>query len=300
MTVYAIPTAAISASAVRTSATCYETVQTVVGQETFHILDLPPGSYYVLATWYPAVVTASDTRYASAHGPFGGAYTQAVTCGLEVTCTDHSLIPVTVQAGQVTSGVGVTDWYAQGLFPQIPTNVSQPVRLAPEPAEFASARDAAAYFFQKATAGRYFQSACPVNRACVSLGDQHPGTDSTYFLGTAGSNSDLRPCAVYVSQYGTGWHGDDAVCKPHSPVFPSVGATGVVAGFLGDTGCVNVRHTPGRTGAIVGCIAFGSKVTIDGGPTLLSESDQSLGPIDRLWWHLQGLGWMVHKYLING
>ena len=300
MVVYAIPVNDIRASVVRASATCYGTVETVTNQQTFHILGLAPGSYYVLATWLPAVAAASDPRLASAGRTFGGAYTNAVACGLQYTCTDHSLIPVAVQAGRVTSGVAVTDWYSEGTFPSIPTNAVQPARLGPQPAAYASARDAAIYSVQVATGAKYVQSACPANHACVSLGDQYPGTDSTYFLGTAGSNTDLRGCAAYVSMFDTGWHWDDVVCKSHSPVFPSVGVDGVVAGYIGDTGCVNIRRTAGRAGAIVGCLNFGSKVTIDGGPTLLPESDSSLELTDRLWWHLQGLGWMVHRYLRNG
>jgi hypothetical protein len=52
---------------------------------------------------------------------WGGGYTAAVLCGLSVDCTDHGLLPVTVIAGQVTSGIDPTDWYAEpGAFPPNP------------------------------------------------------------------------------------------------------------------------------------------------------------------------------------
>jgi hypothetical protein len=49
--------------------------------------------------------------------PYPGGYTQAAaTCrGLQPqppppACNDHSLVPVTVAAGQTVSGIDVTDW----------------------------------------------------------------------------------------------------------------------------------------------------------------------------------------------
>jgi hypothetical protein len=68
---------------------------------------VPVGSYYVVAY--------------VAGGDFGGGYTQAVSCGLSVDCTDHSLIPVVVSGGEVTNGVNPQDWYApEGTFPLNP------------------------------------------------------------------------------------------------------------------------------------------------------------------------------------
>src|ERR1700720_329827 len=166
MTVFAIPVTAIIASSVRPSATCFQTVQTVLNQGTFHILDLPPGNYYLLTTWFPAVVAASDPRMVVANRPFGGAYTKAVACGLHYGCDDHSLVPVAVHAGQVTAGIGVTDWYAgPNAFPDVPGNGPQPVKLPPEPTAFSSAANAAIYKAQVATGGVYKQGACPVNRS---------------------------------------------------------------------------------------------------------------------------------------
>ncbi len=85
---------------------------TVAGQNSYAI-DVPVGTYHVVA-------------YAlSAPGvPMGlsAGYTQAVPCGLSVSCTDHSLITVTVTAGTTNVNINPEDWYAPaGAFPAMPT-----------------------------------------------------------------------------------------------------------------------------------------------------------------------------------
>src|SRR5882762_8511810 len=55
MTLYAIPVTAVDAGSVRGQAACFQTVQTVNNQTTYHMLDLAPGNYYVFATRTPAV-----------------------------------------------------------------------------------------------------------------------------------------------------------------------------------------------------------------------------------------------------
>jgi len=275
--------------------------QVVVNQGKFHILGLPSGDYYVLVTWQPAVIATSASPTVAYGDRFGGAYTQAVLCGLLATCIDHSLIAVTVRAGQTTSGIEVSDWYAPpGTFPNLPAALPTRATLPAEPAAFPSAVEAARYYAQLWTGGVYTEAACPANRACVSIASKHDGDASAYFIGTAGSNTDLLSCAIYVSSDSAGWHLSDVLCTHRSAVFPAVGATGVVAGLMGDTQCVNARVTPGRSGKVAGCLALGTTVEIDGGPAFVNDSDLSLGPRDRLWWHLKGRGWMVHTYLRNG
>lgn len=78
-------------------------VNTAENQQSFTFAEVPPGTYVVFA-WLP-------------DGSLGGAYTQAVPCGLSVDCTDHALIEVPVAAGQVSSGVDVADWYEQSAVP---------------------------------------------------------------------------------------------------------------------------------------------------------------------------------------
>jgi hypothetical protein len=44
-------------------------------------------------------------------GKLGGTYSEAVPCGLDASCTDHSLIQVTVEEGQDVMDIDVCDWY---------------------------------------------------------------------------------------------------------------------------------------------------------------------------------------------
>lgn len=82
-------------------------VDTAENQTSYQIDNLPPGEYYVIAY--------------TQDGLLAGGYTQMVPCGLSVECTDHSLIPVVVQAGEVTTGIDPGDWYAPSdAFPPLP------------------------------------------------------------------------------------------------------------------------------------------------------------------------------------
>lgn len=78
-------------------------------QPSFTIDGLPPGVYHIVA------YLESDPQRA-------GAYSQFVLCGLATTCTDHTLVPVSVRAGEAVQGIKVLDWYAKpGTFPARPT-----------------------------------------------------------------------------------------------------------------------------------------------------------------------------------
>jgi hypothetical protein len=72
--------------------------QTHEGQSSY-VVELEPGSYYAYA-WLPEDILG------------GGMYSEAVPCGLQVDCTDHSLIPVIVKPKQEAIGVDICDWYA--------------------------------------------------------------------------------------------------------------------------------------------------------------------------------------------
>lgn len=74
---------------------------TIVNQTYYRFSDLPVATYHVLAY---LIENPSDTLRA--------AYSQAVPCGLTAACSDHSLINVTVVAGQVFQNADVTDWYS--------------------------------------------------------------------------------------------------------------------------------------------------------------------------------------------
>jgi hypothetical protein len=81
-----------------------------------YALNLPVGSYLAYA-WRPG-----DT-------PIGGSYSQAVACGLTVSCTDHSLVPFEVLPGEETTDIDICDWYGQPGDVPVPPGV----QLAPPP-----------------------------------------------------------------------------------------------------------------------------------------------------------------------
>jgi hypothetical protein len=93
-----------------------------------HTQQAPPGSSsYTMAAVEPGIYAV--VGYVEGQGSnLAGAYTPAVSCGLDARCTDHSLIRVTVRAGETVTGVDVRDWYAgPGAFPARPAG-SEPLR----------------------------------------------------------------------------------------------------------------------------------------------------------------------------
>lgn len=82
------------------------------GTGTYQV-QLPPGQYIAYA-WRDG-------------SSLGGSYSQAVPCGLSVSCTDHSLIPFDVSAGSSVSGIDICDWYGG------PDAVPTPVGATPVP-----------------------------------------------------------------------------------------------------------------------------------------------------------------------
>ena len=67
-------------------------------------LEVPPGTYYVMAyVINPSQVGTPQDYFA--------AYSQAVLCGLQVECEDHSLVPVEVQPGESVTDIDPIDWY---------------------------------------------------------------------------------------------------------------------------------------------------------------------------------------------
>jgi hypothetical protein len=97
-----IPPLVVYARNVATGATFG--IATAENQPTFTLSDLPPGVYHVFA-------------WVSDGNGLGGAYTQAVVCGLTAECTDHALIAVPVPAGRTTTGIDIADWYDQSVVP---------------------------------------------------------------------------------------------------------------------------------------------------------------------------------------
>ncbi len=84
-------------------------VDTVQNQSTYRIDSIPAGTYHVVA-----YVLDPASKIA-------GGYSQAVPCGLQVGCNDHTLMDVVVVEAQVTENINPGDWYAtEGAFPPRP------------------------------------------------------------------------------------------------------------------------------------------------------------------------------------
>lgn len=102
-----IPPLTVYAIAVKDSSKYYF-VTTAENQTQFTLDGLEAGDYFVVA-------------YVQGAPSLAGAWSQFVPCGLSANCSDHSLIPVTVEAGKTTQGIEVKDWYAPpGTFPKQP------------------------------------------------------------------------------------------------------------------------------------------------------------------------------------
>lgn len=85
----------------------------VFSENTFRLDELPAGKYHVLA--YLAEPADGSQNMA-------GGYTQSVLCGLNASCTDHTLIDVEVAANSNTPEINPADWYAPaGTLPADPT-----------------------------------------------------------------------------------------------------------------------------------------------------------------------------------
>jgi len=87
-------------------------VHTEVNQPTYTLEGLPAGTYHVVAYPQPSAGIPDDVA---------AGYTQMVPCGLSTACTDHSLIPVEVKAGETVTGIDPGDWFAgPDVFPPNP------------------------------------------------------------------------------------------------------------------------------------------------------------------------------------
>jgi len=165
--------------------------------------------------------------------------------------------------------------------------------LPPAGQTYASAREAAVATARAHAAATLVDTmaACPVNRACISIGAEYDGTQSAYFAGEGGSNADVLACMTYVVHDPTGWRGVRSQCPA---VFPAVGKSGMVwlGGVTASCGA-NVRSSPGLQGKVVVCLQHHTGVSIDGGPAYAPMSS-----MDGIWWHLAGQGWMADDFLI--
>jgi len=276
--IYAISTAGASRGAYST--------ETVAGQFSYTIKGVAAGEYYVYSAVRPLVCKGQGSVV-------GATYSEFATCG-SPSCS-HAPLPVIVKAGATTDRIDPADWYTPDKTvpaPPIEIVMSDPP-LPSAGQNYASAREAAL-----STAGAHAaavivdsMATCPVNRACISLGTEHNGTQSAYFDGEGGSNADVLACMTYVVHDAAGWRGARSQCPA---VFPAVGKSGMVwlGGATASCGA-NVRSAPGPQGKVVACLQHHTGVSIDGGPAYAPMSST-----DGIWWHLAGQGWMADDFLI--
>ena len=119
--------------------------------------------------------------------------------------------------------------------------------------------------------------------AALGASDAMVGTDAGYFHGSRFGSG----CWVYLYQDGAGWHFVDVECAQAPGSLPRIGMDDLVK----VSGCANVRSDPGLQGRVVACLANGATVHVVGGPVYRDG---------KLWWLLQGQGWMVHDSLVGG
>jgi hypothetical protein len=80
----------------------------VAENQASYSLEIESGEYVAFA--YPLEGSFS----------LGGMYSEAVPCGLNAECTDHTLLAFTVLPGQTIEGIDICDWYAQDQVPPPP------------------------------------------------------------------------------------------------------------------------------------------------------------------------------------
>jgi hypothetical protein len=284
--------------AISTEGVRYYRVETVAWQQSYTMLGVAPGDYWVLtAVRGISAPTASEAR-TIAQVRFGAGYTKAVPCGLTVDCTDHSLLSVHVSPRASTTNVDPNDWYAPdpSAYPLVPQPIPSVQTVSSSPESFTTAEEAAAWFGTVTTVGREVRIAadCGLNEACFWLVSNRQGHMAAYFVATAGSNQDLVNCGLYLINVGSGWQTFNARCSAQ-PAFPAVGSSGHVTLLMGETGCVNVHDAPALTARVVACLPDGTTVMIDDGPYYAQPATS--GPSYDYWWHIAGRGWMVHQYL---
>ncbi len=104
-----VPPLNVYAIKVSGSGPAFYKVATTKNQSSYTLSNVVAGTYNVIA--YPQDTTNKNV----------GAYSKFVTCGLNVSCSDHALIVVTVEADKTVNEINPFDWYAPaGTFPAEP------------------------------------------------------------------------------------------------------------------------------------------------------------------------------------
>jgi hypothetical protein len=276
--IYAISTAGPSHGAYST--------ETVSGQFSYTIKGVAPGAYYVFAALRPLICKGQGTV-------IGASYSAFATCG-SPSCS-HAPLEVIVKAGATTDQIYPSDWYSSdNLVPAPPIGIVSALPPQSGTQTYASARDAAVATARVHAAAIVVDvmATCHINRACITIGQEHDGTEAAYFNGEGGSNADVLACMTYVVHDPAGWRGVRSQCPA---VFPGVGQIGMVwlGGVTAGSCGANVRSSPGPTGKVVACLQHHTGVTIDSGPVYAPMSS-----MDGIWWRLAGQGWMADDLLI--
>src|SRR2546423_4719465 len=116
----------------------------------------------------------------------------------------------------------------------------------------------------------------------LNAADAIVGTNAGYFHAARFGTG----CWVYVYTDGAGWHYVDVRCAQAPGQLPRLDTDDLVH----VSGCANVRSQPGLQAPIVRCLANGTAVHVSSGPVYTDG---------KLWWLLQGQGWMAHESLIG-
>ena len=105
-----IPALTVFAIRIDNGLSTYYSINTAEHQSSYPI-EVDPGTYHVFAY----------------RGEYAAGYTKYVTCGMGAYCSDHSLLPVVVKAGDTIQDINLLDWYAPaGTFPARPDGPPQP------------------------------------------------------------------------------------------------------------------------------------------------------------------------------
>lgn len=88
----------------------------ITDPRTYYYIEVAEGGTYSLEVPAGTYVIQSyliDPISAGATPGVWAAYSKAVPCGLTVDCTDHGLQPVSVDSGEVLTGINPGDWYLE-------------------------------------------------------------------------------------------------------------------------------------------------------------------------------------------
>jgi hypothetical protein len=270
----------------------------------YRLIGVEAGDYFVLTIPSSPPYYWETASGARTGGPlhFGAGYTKAVQCGLTVSCTDHTLVPVHMSTGATVTAIDATDWNHDPSYPLVPGGApAPPPVVSPPPSNFSDPKQAATYVIGANLVVP--SSSCHVNRACASMPVEQDGHAAAYVTSQVGTNGLLRTCTVYVIGTTSGWQYIDWNCKRLTTAFPAVGSSGHLgysAKFEDAPRCINIHSAPGLTAKVVACVPVDTAVAIDDGPYYLPEATSPRDDTLNLWWHIANLGWVVHHYLVWG